>query len=75
MSKLAIDTRAAGEIVQNSVENLLQKTGAPRSLRALGVSRGDLSILAERALQDTCIVTSPRPADRSALISILEKAY
>jgi alcohol dehydrogenase class IV len=69
------DTRAAGEIVQDSVEDLLQRTGAPRSLRALGVSRGDLSLLAERALQDTCIVTSPRPADRADLISILEKSY
>jgi alcohol dehydrogenase class IV len=69
------DTRAAGKIVQDSVEDLLQRTGAPRSLRALGVSREDLSLLAERALQDTCIVTSPRPADRSDLISILEKAY
>ncbi len=69
------DTGGAVEMVQETVESLLDACGAPRSLRSLGVNREDLPDLAEKALKDVCIVTSPREADKKDLLRILEKAY
>lgn len=65
----------ASEIVQEALDNMLDAAGAPRSLKSLGVKRQDLPELARRALNDVCIVTSPRQADERDLLSILEKAY
>ena len=64
-----------GEVVQETVESLLDAIGAPRSLKSIGVARADIPDLARNALQDVCIVTSPRQADEQDLIRILEKAY
>jgi alcohol dehydrogenase class IV len=69
------DVKAAGRIVQDAVEELLHRTHAPRSLRSLGVAREDLPGLARRALEDACILTSPRTAAPSDLEGILERAY
>jgi len=69
------DTKAAGETVQEAIEEMLTRTGAPRSLRGLGIAREDLHLLARHALNDACILTSPRAADEDELVSILEKAY
>jgi alcohol dehydrogenase class IV len=69
------DAVDAGEMVQETVEALLDACGAPRSLRSIGVAREDLPDLARKALQDICIITSPRVADEEDLLRILEKAY
>jgi len=69
------DPKGAAEMVQDSVEALLDASGAPRSLRSLGVVREDLPDLARKALKDVCIVTSPREADEKDLLRILERAY
>lgn len=65
----------AAEIVQGALDTMLEAAGAPRSLRSLGVKRADLPELANRALKDVCIVTSPRQADAKDLLAILERAY
>ena len=65
----------ASEVVQETVASMLEAAGAPRSLRSLGVVRKDLPELAKRALNDICIVTSPRQADAADLQAILERAY
>ena len=69
------DSAGALEMVQDTVEALLDASGAPRSLRSIGVAREDLPDLARKALKDVCIVTSPREADEKDLLRILEKAY
>ena len=69
------DITGAGEKVQETLESLLDASGAPRSLRSIGVARSDLPELARRALDDVCIVTSPREADQDDLLRILERAY
>lgn len=69
------DVKAAGRIVQDAVEELLHRTHAPRSLHSLGVEREDVPRLARRALEDACILTSPRAAGAEDLEGILEKAY
>jgi len=62
-------------MVQDTVEALLDASGAPRSLRSLGVVREDLPGLARKAMKDICIITSPRMADEKDLLEILEKSY
>ncbi len=69
------DIKGAAEKVQETLESLLDASGAPRSLRSLGVVRSDLPELARRALNDVCIVTSPREADADDLLRILERAF
>jgi len=69
------DLNSASEMVQESLNTLLEASGAPRSLRSIGVKREDLPELARQALKDVCIVTSPREADEEDLLRILERAY
>ncbi|GAB4264018.1 MAG: iron-containing alcohol dehydrogenase [Deferrisomatales bacterium] len=69
------DAALAARIVQDSIDELLEKTRAPRSLRALGVREEDLDDLVDRALRDACILTSPRTAEARDLRGILERAY
>jgi alcohol dehydrogenase class IV len=68
-------TNGSAEMVQDTVEALLDACGAPRSLRSIGVAREDLPGLARKALKDICIITSPRAADEKDLLRILEKSY
>lgn len=72
-----IDANAgsASEVVQETLDAMLEAAGAPRSLRSIGVSRKDLPELARRALNDVCIVTAPRQADECDLLAILERCY
>ena len=65
----------AAEVVQGEVESLLDACEAPRSLRSLGVRREDLPELAQKAMNDACLLTSPRQADAKDLLTILERAY
>jgi len=69
------DAPGAAEMAQETVEALLDASGAPRSLKSLGVRREDLPQLAEKATRDVCILTSPREADAADLLKILERAY
>ncbi len=69
------DSNGLAEMVQDTVEALLDASGAPRSLRSIGVARGDLPGLARKALKDICIITSPRVADEKDLLGILERSF
>ena len=69
------DIIAAGDKIQETLDSLLEASGAPRSLRSIGVLRKDLPELARRALNDLCIVTAPREADEGDLLHILERSY
>lgn len=69
------DISAASDKIQETLDALLEASGAPRSLRSIGVQRRDLPGLARRALQDVCIVTSPREAAEEDLLRILERAF
>ncbi len=69
------DVERASEIVQEQVDLLVHRSGAPRSLRSLGVREEDLDLVAHRALEDTCIQTAPREAGPGDLRQILARAY
>jgi alcohol dehydrogenase class IV len=63
------------QMIQETILSLLDASGLPRSLRSLGVQRQDLAGLADRAVQDVCVLTSPRETDREDLLDLLAKAY
>lgn len=65
----------AEEVTLETIDGLLEAGGAPKGLKALGVNREDVSDLADRALRDICLLTSPRQADAEDLRGILNRAY
>lgn len=67
--------KAAEEMALETIDTLLDAGGGPRSLRKLGVREEDLPGLAERALKDVCVLTSPRQTDEEDLFGILKRAY
>jgi len=65
----------AQEMTQETIMSLLEAGGAPRSLRSLGVRQDDLSLLAQRAHKDVCLLTSPRETDEDDLLALLKRAF
>ncbi len=69
------DRDFAEDMALETIDILLEAGGAPRGLKALGVKEEDLPLLAERALKDVCVLTSPRQTDADDLLSILKRAF
>ncbi len=69
------ETRYAEEMALETVDQLLDAGNAPRGLRNLGVREEDLSNLAAKALNDVCLLTSPRQTDQEDLLGILKRSY
>ncbi len=67
--------KEAEEMALETIDTLLDAGGAPKGLRNLGVREEDLSGLAERALKDVCVLTSPRQTDEEDLLGILQRSY
>lgn len=58
----------AGEILANAIIDIMQKTGMPNGLKALGFTEEDVDALAEGTLpQHRVTKLSPRPADKDDL--------
>ncbi len=73
--KAAGNEKYAEEMALETVDQLLDAGDAPRGLRELGVREEDLSDLAARALDDVCLLTSPRQTDQEDLLGILKRSY
>ncbi|GAB6063329.1 iron-containing alcohol dehydrogenase [Deferrisoma palaeochoriense] len=69
------NARVASDIVQEQLDLLIHGSRAPRSLRCLGVREADLNLVAQRAVEDTCILTAPRPAAPPDLRGILARVF
>ena len=65
----------AEEMALETVDKLLDAGNAPRGLRNLGVREEDLPGLAARAMDDVCLLTSPRQTDQEDLLGILKRSY
>lgn len=65
----------AEEMAIETVEKLLDAGDVPRGLRNIGVKQEDLPKLAQRALNDVCVMTSPRQTDVEDLLGILKRSY
>jgi hydroxyacid-oxoacid transhydrogenase len=72
-SLMGVDTREAtpdeaGDVLAGAIVDLMQKTGMPNGLSAVGFSEADVDKLVEGTLpQHRVTKLSPRPADRDAL--------
>ena len=73
--RVAGNEEHAEEMALETIDSLLDAGNAPRSLRTLGVREADLPGLAERALKDVCVLTSPRQTDEEDLLGILKRSY
>jgi alcohol dehydrogenase class IV len=69
------NTRVVKENILNRLSELLQASGAPRTLGSIGVLRADLPVFACQAAKNVSLVTSPREIDEDDLLRILELAY
>jgi alcohol dehydrogenase len=56
------------------VEDLERRAGITAALGDRGVKRADVGVLAAHAVEDACLVTNPRPANRRDLEVIFEEA-
>ncbi|HEY5672465.1 MAG TPA: iron-containing alcohol dehydrogenase [Malonomonas sp.] len=73
--RVAGNEQYAEEMALETIDHLLDAGNAPRSLRTLGVREEDLPGLAERALKDVCVLTSPRQTDEEDLLGILKRSF
>ena len=69
------DTAGAKATIHESIMKMLEAGGAPGGLRQLGVRREDLPLIAQRALKDICVTTSPRVTDEEDLLALLQRAF
>lgn len=63
-----------GEGLAEELARLASAVGAPRGLRALGVTEGELDEFAALACADPCLLTNPWPASREDLVSVYADA-
>jgi alcohol dehydrogenase class IV len=73
--KHAGNEKFAEEMALETIDQLLEAGNAPRGLRNLGVCEEDLPGLAARALDDVCLLTSPRQTDKEDLLGILKRSF
>jgi len=66
-------TQAAHAAI-NAIRELSSSIGIPSGLAELGVKEEDLSIMAENAQKDACMLTNPRKANHSQVVNIFKAA-
>ena len=69
------DTDGARAMTHETIMEMLEISGAPSSLRDLGVRKEDLPLLAARAMKDICVMTSPRETDEEDLLALLRRSF
>jgi alcohol dehydrogenase class IV len=69
------DSAGAKEMTYESIMKMLEIGGAPNSLQELGVRKEDLPLLAQRAIKDICVMTSPRETEEEDLLALLQRAF
>lgn len=63
------------QMLLEAIRQLQHEAGVGRTLADIGVQLEDLPALAEKAVQDVCMATNPRPAGQKEIESIYEKAF
>jgi alcohol dehydrogenase class IV len=57
------------------VRELLKRLGIPARLRDVGISQGQIPILAAQAILDGCHLTNPRPCSEADMVSLYKAAF
>jgi 4-hydroxybutyrate dehydrogenase len=58
-----------------ALDDTVQRFALPTKLRDLGIARGDIREMGERAMLDHCHATNPRPCSIEDMVALLEKAF
>ncbi len=58
--------------LSNALRTLREKLALPSGLAAEGVGKGDISKLADKAMEDACHRCNPRPVERADLVKLYE---
>ncbi len=83
LKDLAVATEVAGSqepvaeaatALIGRLRELLHEVGIPKTLSALGVTRHQIPLLAEKAMDDACHQLNPRPCTEADMIALYEKA-
>ena len=69
-----LNRREAAERAVTAVIHLIEDLGMPSGLAGFGVTDKDLPQLADQALQDSCLRTNPRTAQKEDIIRIYQQA-
>jgi 4-hydroxybutyrate dehydrogenase len=56
----------------NALRALREKIGLPSGLSAEGITKGDISKLADKAMEDACKALNPRPVTRDDIVKLYE---
>ncbi|MEO8889759.1 MAG: iron-containing alcohol dehydrogenase [Jatrophihabitantaceae bacterium] len=64
----------AAQLLADHVRLLADDVGVPRRLSDLGVSEADIDRLSESTLDDACLSTNPRPADKADIATLFRTA-
>lgn len=64
-----------GSATIDAIEALIAELGLPKNLREVGAGTADFDAFADMALQDICLGTNPRSADKSQIIKIFQHAF
>ncbi len=67
------DAEAADKAI-DAVADLIRRIGIPKSLKEVGVKEDQLSELVEKAFQDPCHQTNPRPCQKEDILSLFNEA-
>jgi 4-hydroxybutyrate dehydrogenase len=68
------ETEAAEKGVA-AVKDLMERIGIPACLADAGVRQSELSLLCEKAFEDSCHLTNPRPCTKEDLMMLYRHAY
>jgi len=71
-SSRPIDESATALIVR--LRELLAEVGVPSNLSSLGVTPGQLPLLASKAMEDACHQSNPRPCTEADMLALYQKA-
>lgn len=66
--------RLVADRLAEEVAGLAERVGMPSTLTPLGVRAGDLELLTERALADSCMLTNPRRPEADGILDVYRAA-
>lgn len=58
--------------LSNGIRGLREKVGLPNGLAAEGITKGDIAKLADKAVEDACHRSNPRPCTRDDMVKLYE---
>jgi alcohol dehydrogenase class IV len=74
LSADGVPGEVAAQLLADHVRLLADDVGVPRGLSDLGVTEADVDRLSDSTLDDACLSTNPRSADRAAIAALFRAA-